>query len=271
MAYTQLTQEQRYQIQALLKMEHSQTEIAETLGVHKSTISRELQRNRGKRGYRPKQAHQFALQRRKKACKRITADIWALVEEKLRQDWSPEQIAGRFKEEGIAISHEHIYQYIYADKRVGGDLWKHLRCKKKRRKRVGDYDRRGKIPNRKSIEERPEVVEQRTRLGDWEVDLMLGKDHQGVLVTLTERRSRFTLLRGHVSHSCVRSPTNRLNWSARPSLTCSIGYLLLRASRPIMAKNSLLISTLPKRFLWIFISLILILPGNGAPMKIPMA
>jgi len=193
--YTQLTQEQRYQIHALLKMEHSRTEIADTLGVHKSTISRELQRNRGKRGYRPKQAHHFVLQRRKKARKRITVDIWALVEEKLRQDWSPEQIVGRFQEEGIAISHEHIYQYIYADKRVGGDLWKHLRCQKKRRKRTGDYDRRGKIPNRKSIEERPEVVEQRTRLGDWEVDLMLGKDHQGVLVTLTERKSRFTLLR----------------------------------------------------------------------------
>ena len=77
-----------------------------------------------------------------------------MVEEKLRQDWSPEQIAGRFKEEGIAISHERIYQYIYADKRVGGNLWKHLRCQKKRRKRVGDYDRRGKIPNRKSIDDR---------------------------------------------------------------------------------------------------------------------
>ena len=83
MKYTQLTQEQRYQIHALLKMEHSRTEIADTLGVHRSTISRELRRNRGKRGYRPKQAHQFALQRRKKARKMITADIWALVEEKL--------------------------------------------------------------------------------------------------------------------------------------------------------------------------------------------
>jgi len=185
-------------------MGHSQTVIAGTLDVHRSTISRELRRNRGKHGYRPKQAHQFALQRRKKARKRITTDTWALVEAKLRQDWSPEQIVGRFKEEGIAISHEHIYQYVYADKRVGGDLWKHLRCHtcpggrcqgKKRRKRVGAYDRRGKIPNQKSIEERPEIVEQRTRFGDWKVDLMLGKDHQGVLVTLTERKSRFTLLR----------------------------------------------------------------------------
>ena len=104
MGYTQLTQEQRYQIHALLKMEHSRTEIADTLGVHKSTISRELQRNRGKRGYRPKQAHQFALQRRKKARKRITADIWAIVEEKLRQDWSPEQIAGRFQQCALLIN-----------------------------------------------------------------------------------------------------------------------------------------------------------------------
>jgi len=225
--YTQLTREQRYQIHALLKMEHSQTEIADRLDVHKSTISRELQRNHGQRGYRPKQAHQFALQRRKKAHKRITADIWALVEEKLRQDWSPEQIAGRFKEEGIAISHEHIYQYVYADKHVGGDLWKHLRCQKKRRKRAGNYDRRGKIPNRKSIEERPEVVEQRTRLGDWEVDLVLGKDHQGVLVSLTERKSRFTLLRRVANQQAQlvsQTIVELLQWvSALESLTADNG------------------------------------------------
>jgi IS30 family transposase len=227
MSYTQLTQEQRYQIHVLLKMGHSRTEIADALGVHKSTVSRELKRNRGKRGYRPTQAHQFALQRRKKARKRITADLWAIVEEKLRQDWSPEQIARRFKEEGIAISHEHIYQYVYADKRVGGDLWKHLRCQKKRRKRVGAYDRRGKIPNRKSIEERPEVVDQRTRLGDWEVDLMLGKDHQGVLVTLTERKSRFTLLRRAASKQAQlvsQAIVELLQWvSALESITADNG------------------------------------------------
>ena len=227
MSYTQLTQEQRYQIHALLKMEHSGTEIASALGVHKSTISRELQRNRGKRGYRPKQAHQFALQRRRRAQKRITADIWAIVEEKLRQDWSPEQIAGRFKEEGVAISHEHIYQYVYADKRVGGELWKHLRCQKKRRKRVGNYDRRGKIPNLKSIDERPDVVEQRTRLGDWEVDLILGKDHQGALVTLTERKSRFTLLRRVASKQAKlvsQAIVDLLQWvSALESITADNG------------------------------------------------
>ena len=134
--------------------------------------------------------------RREKSQPRIRFETWALVEEKIREDWSPEQISGRLKKEGVAISHEHIYQYIYADKRAGGTLWTHLRCQKKRRKRYGKHDRRGKIPNRKSIEERPEIVQQRARFGDWEVDLVLGKDQQGVIVTLTERKSRFTLLQG---------------------------------------------------------------------------
>ena len=111
MTYTQLTQEQRYQIHALMKMEHSQIEIAEVIGTHRATISRELKRNRGKRSYRPQQAHQFALTRRKKAETRIGAEDWAVVEEKLRQDWSPEQISGHLKKEGVSISHEHIYQY----------------------------------------------------------------------------------------------------------------------------------------------------------------
>jgi transposase, IS30 family len=196
MSYTQLTREQRYQIKALLDIGHSQTEVAQQLKFNKSSISREVLRNRGRRGYRPKQAHEMALKRRReKAQTRIRSETWTLVEAKIREDWSPEQISGRLKKEGIAISHEHIYQYIYADKRVGGALWTHLRCQKKHRKRYGQHDSRGKIPNRKSIEERPEIVEQRTRFGDWEVDLMLGKDQQGVIVTLTERKSRFTLLR----------------------------------------------------------------------------
>ena len=193
--YTQLTQEQRYQIKALMDIGHNQTEVAQQLEVNKSTISREVERNRGQRGYRPKQAHEIALRRRReKAQTKISFETWALVEEKICEDWSPEQISGRLKKEGIAISHERIYQYIYADKRVGGALWTHLRCQKKRRKRYGKHDRRGKIPNRKSIEERPEIVQQRARFGDWEVDLVLGKDQQGVIVTLTERKSRFTLL-----------------------------------------------------------------------------
>ena len=197
MSYTQLTQEQRYQIYALLKTEHSQTKIASVIGVNKSTISRELRRNRGKRGYRPKQAHRLTQERRRQAVqKRISTETWTIVATKLRQDWSPEQVSGWLKKNlGIAISHEWIYQYIYADKQAGGDLHKHLRCQKKRRKRAGDYDRRGKIPNQTSIEERPELVEKRARIGDWEADTIIGAGKQGAIVTLVERKSRFTLLK----------------------------------------------------------------------------
>jgi IS30 family transposase len=195
MSYTQLAQGQRYQIYALLKHGQTQTEIANFLGVDKSTISRELRRNRGRRGYRPKQAQRMAEERRQGGQPRITPAIWQQVEEKLRQQWSPEQVSTGLNEHGVKLSHERIYQYIYADKRTGGDLHTHLRCQKKRRKRYGHYDRRGKIPAQTSIEQRPAVVSERSRLGDWEVDLMIGKGHSGALVTLTERKSRFTLIR----------------------------------------------------------------------------
>lgn len=202
MAYTQLTQVQRYQIYTLLKMEHTQTQIANCLGVNKSTISRELSRNRGQRGYRPKQAHQKAQERRAQNGPRIAAQDWQLVEEKLRLDWSPEQISAWLKRyKAIQISHESIYQYVYADKRAGGRLYKHLRQQKKQRKRRSGRDLRGKISDRVSIEQRPEIVDQRSRLGDWEVDLIVGKGHNGVMVTLTERKSRFTLLGGVASKS----------------------------------------------------------------------
>ena len=197
MSYTQLTQEQRYQIHALLRMEHSQTEIGKFVGVHKSTISREVRRNRGKRGYRPKQAHRFSQARRKQAVqKQISTATWEKVDEKVQEDWSPEQISGWLRENtNITVSHEWIYQHIYMDKRTGGDLHKHLRCQKKRRKRVGDYDRRGKIPNQTSIEERPEIVDKRERIGDWEADTIIGAGQKGAIVTLVERKSRFTLLK----------------------------------------------------------------------------
>lgn len=194
--YTQLAQEQRYQIYAMLKMGHNQTEIAKEIGAHKSTISRELSRNRGQRSYRPKQAHQMALNRRNKAQPRIQAESWALIESKLREDWSPEQISSWLKQnKDIQVSHERIYLYILENQRAGGDLYKHLRCQKKRRKRYGSYDRRGKLPNRRSIEERPEIVEKRQRIGDWEADTILGQGRRQAIVTLTERKSRFALLR----------------------------------------------------------------------------
>lgn len=195
MAYTQLTQEQRYQIYALLKMGHNQTEIADVIGKHKSTVCRELRRNKGLRGYRPKQANSQALNRRNHGRKRITEEWWQLIEMQLRLDWSPEQVSGWLqRHHEVRISHEWIYQHILADKQSGGDLYRHLRCQKKRRKRYGSYDRRGRIPNRTSIENRPAIVEERTRIGDWEVDTIIGKRHRQAIVTLTERKSRFSLL-----------------------------------------------------------------------------
>jgi IS30 family transposase len=194
--YTQLTQEQRYQIYALLKAGHNQTEIAHFIRVHKSTISRELRRNRGLKGYRPKQAHQFALNRRKKARYRIATSTWILIEALIRQEWSPEQVSDWLKQNyGLQISHEWIYQYILMDKHAGGHLHHHLRCQKKRRKRYGTYDRRGKLKNRVSIDQRPAIVDARQRLGDWEVDTIIGKGHRHAIVSLTERKSRLALLR----------------------------------------------------------------------------
>ncbi|MDO8753994.1 MAG: IS30 family transposase [Anaerolineales bacterium] len=195
--YKQLTSEQRYQISALKRMGHCPTEITKELEVHKSTISRELSRNAGERGYRPKQAVEKASQRRVNAPRqeRILKETWKVVEEKLCQDWSPEQISGWLeKSQVVRISHEWIYQYILTDKQIGGNLYTHLRQHGKRRKRYGKYDRRGKLPNRVSIEERPQLVEQRERLGDWEIDTLVSKGHQGALVSLVERKSRYTLL-----------------------------------------------------------------------------
>ena len=196
MSYAQLTREQRYQIKALLDTKMPQWKIAVAIGTAPSTISRELKRNRGKRGYRPSQAHEQTLARRqKKITSRISAEVWALAEKQLREDWSPEQVSGKLRASGIFLSHERIYQYVYADKRAGGSLWRHLRHPKKYRKRAGGRDRRGKIPNRRSIDERPAIVDTRSRIGDWEADLIIAKNHKGVALTLTERKSRFTLLR----------------------------------------------------------------------------
>src|SRR5205085_1501244 len=180
MTYRQLTREQRYQIYALKKAAHNRTEIATIIGVHKSTVSRELARNCGRRGYRPKQAQELAQARHKAAYRpRISARTWARVERLLRQEWSPEQISGRLHlERQPGVSHERIYQHIYADKRRGGTLHLSLRCQKQRRKRYGSRARRGALPNRVSIAQRPQFVAEKRRVGDWEADTIIGTAHR---------------------------------------------------------------------------------------------
>lgn len=220
--YTQLTHEQRYQIQALLKAKHSQTEIAVILDVHKSTISRELKRNMGKRGYRPKQAHETCLERRiLKVKPRILSSTWRLIKRMLREDWSPEQVSSRLKNDCyLLVSTEWIYQYIYKNKLNGGSLHQHLRCKKKRKKRYGVYSRRGQIPHQVSIDERADIVETRSRFGDWELDTVIGKNHKQALVTVVERKSRLTLTKkvprktaANVTETIIELLTPFKNWT----------------------------------------------------------
>ena len=197
MNYKQLAREQRYQIYALMKEGHNQTQIAANLACHKSTISRELRRNRGLKGYRPYQADELAYDRQCAAYRsRIAWETWQEVERLLRQQWSPEQIAGRLKlEQQPTVSHECIYLYVYAEKRRGGTLHRHLRSQKKQRKRYSGYLRRGQIPNRTSIDQRPQIVASKGRFGDWEADTIVGARHKGGILSAVERKSKLTRLR----------------------------------------------------------------------------
>jgi len=199
MAYKQLTPEKRYEIKAYKQAGFSMSMIAQLLGVHKSTISREVKRNSGHKGYRPKQAHEKAVTRRKQATKyiRFTEEIKELVEFYIRLDFSPEQVSGYLKRIHLIKSNtETIYQYIWADKAAGGDLHRHLRCSsKKKRKHYGGNDRRGQIPDRVSIDQRPAIVDSKERIGDWELDTVIGKNHKGALVTAVERVTKFTCIK----------------------------------------------------------------------------
>ena len=194
--YKQLTYDQRYIIYRMNKTNFTQAHIAEILGVHKSTICRELKRNKSKRGYRPKYAHNETLYRRiGKSKSKISFSTWLQVEKFIRLDWSPEQISARLKnDDNIDISHEWIYQYILHDKKNSGDLYKHLRCQKKRKKRYGAKERRGCLKNRTFIDDRPNIVDQKIRVGDWEADTIIGKKHKHAIVTLTERKTRLSLI-----------------------------------------------------------------------------
>lgn len=191
-----LTEEDRYHIKAQLESGKTQTAIAKKLKVNKSTISRELKRNSGRRGYRPKQANRKAFERWSSATKAVkfNPEIAKFVTECLRKDWSPEQISGRMcLEGGTTISHERIYQFISQDKASGGDLWTHLRrSNRKRKKRYGRADSRGEIPGRRSIEKRKRNANKRKKIGHMERDLIVGTKHKGALLTIVDRKSRMT-------------------------------------------------------------------------------
>ena len=163
MTYKHLSQAERYQIHALMKAGHDQSQIAKLLDRHKSTISRELSRNTGSRGYRPKQACEMSADRAQNSRNANAVAPWVKdeVNALLRVQWSPKQIASQ-----LPISHETVYQHVYADKAQGGTLWKNLRCQKQKRKRyAGGRERRGQIPNRRPLSDRPLHIEARCQVG----------------------------------------------------------------------------------------------------------
>ncbi|MDO6424924.1 IS30 family transposase [Saccharophagus degradans] len=198
MNYRQLTENERYQIYSLMKAGLTQKQISVELERDPATISRELKRNRGLKGYRPAQAQRLSDNRRVTAAKsiKITDEVWGWIEQLIRQDLSPQQVVDYLKvHKNLSLHHETLYQLIYANKAAGGDLYKHLRVvSKPYRKRYGSYDRRGKIKNRVDIDERPAVVAQRKRIGDWEGDTIMGKNRQSALLTLVERKTLYTVI-----------------------------------------------------------------------------
>ena len=208
MPYQQLTDMDRSAIHALHKADYSQQQIADHIGCHKSTISRELKRNSGQRGYRPKQAHRLACERRKAARNDRTLKMSGALEDRvlnlLHEHWSPEQISGRLKKECFGcISPETIYRYVKADKHTGGQLFRLLRRgHRQRKKRYGSHDRRGQMRNQTSIDERPAIVDERSRIGDWEIDTIVGYQSSGYVVSMVERRSGLTVL-GKVPTKCA--------------------------------------------------------------------
>ena len=200
MKYKQLTLEKRYHISALQKAGFKQNEIAEKIAVHPSTISRELRRNRDKvRGYNAELAQIKSSKKHKQKTKRasLTVRVEKYIRSKLKQDWSPEQISGRMKIDlGITVVHETIYRYIYTNKANGGRLYKLLRHKnKKYHKRSNEYKARGTLIDRVMIGKRPRIVDKKSRIGDLEIDTVIGKNHIGALVTVVDRKSKFTLIK----------------------------------------------------------------------------
>jgi IS30 family transposase len=199
--YQQLTKTQRCQIEALKKSGCSQNRIATLLSISQSTVSREIKRNTGLRGYRHCQAHNTALQRRQhQRVVKMDEHLIDLIDDLLYKKWSPEQISGWLKNHsgeahGKTISHERIYQHIWWDKRQGGDLYHCLRRRGKVYSSRGTDGKcsRGQIKNRRSIDERPAHVEERIEVGHWEIDTVIGKGHRGALVTIVERVTRFTV------------------------------------------------------------------------------
>lgn len=198
MRYTQLTQDERYHIQYLSR-HCTLTEIAKQLNRHKSTISREIKRH-GLQGqqYSAEKAQRQSqtIKQRKRQLYKLDSQLIQHIDTLIRRKLSPEQVCAYLhKHHQITLHHSTIYCYLHQDKSNGGTLWQHLRiCSKLYRKRYGNTWTRGKVPNRVGIENRPAVVDQKSRIGDWEADTIVGKGQKSALLTLVERVTRYTII-----------------------------------------------------------------------------
>lgn len=192
---SQITHEQRYEISSLYKLGRTQDYIASFIGVHKSTISRELRRNADKRSgdYRAKLAERKCRERHTNKAKKVylSEDIKEVIESLIKEDYSPEQVVGYCKKNELdCVSTERIYLHIWRDKKNKGSLYKHLRRRGRRYKKRGAVNNgRGQIPDRVSIDKRPAEVDKKICFGDLEADTIVGKDHKGAIVTLNDRAS----------------------------------------------------------------------------------
>jgi IS30 family transposase len=202
MTYAQITPHERYAISLLRKQGLRAAEIARQLGRHRSTIGREVRRNAWRedgRTYRAFKAQGYTNRRRRNSRRnaQFGAADWALVESVLREDFSPEQVVGWFARFRIlTISHETIYRYIWLDMKRGGSLHVHLRrANKPFRKRYGAYDSRGRLAGKRHISTRPAGAANRSRVGHWEVDTVLGNSQGGAcIVTLVERKTGYVVI-----------------------------------------------------------------------------
>lgn len=214
MKYRQITSGERYAISALRQRGLSARAIASELGRSHTTIAREIRRNScTDSGYRPSKADSRTRGRRSRSRRntRFTAEDWAIVDRLIALDWSPEQVSGWLRLRGsLSISYETIYLHVWHDKAMGGELWRHMRQSgKKRRKRRGSSDWRGKLPGKRPISERPPEVETRETFGHWEIDTVKGDDQgRHTIVTIVERQTGY-LLMGKLERHCAADTTAR--------------------------------------------------------------
>ena len=199
---------------ALRKQGFSKSQIARALGRHRSTVGRELRHNstRADGRYRAATAQERTQGRRSRSRRnqRFTPEDFAVVEELLRRQWSPEQVSGYLARQGLlAISHETIYRHVWRDKGEGGTLYTHLRgARKRRRKRYGAYDSRGQLAGKRMIAERPPKVESRQVVGHWEADTVAGSGTKDCVLTLVERKTGLVLV-GKLSDRTARALSRR--------------------------------------------------------------